>query len=205
MGSKSENTKQYILEKVSPLFNQKGYVGTSLSEICAVTKLTKGSIYGNFENKEDLALHAFKHNIRKIIHPLNDKIAEKHNSIDKLLCISAYYRNYYQLSQSIGGCPVLNVGVDAKNLNPQLFEAAKEVAGKLINGITNIIYVGQQKGEIKAEADARLTARNIYSIIEGGIFTAMTSEDESFLLDLLNHIDKKIILALKKEENEKDT
>jgi TetR/AcrR family transcriptional repressor of nem operon len=60
--SKAEKTKQFIIEKTATLFNTKGYTSTSLSDITAVTGLTKGSIYGNFENKDDVALQAYKHN-----------------------------------------------------------------------------------------------------------------------------------------------
>ena len=58
--SKSLKTKQFILETVAPLFNKYGYHGTSLSAITEATGLTKGALYGNFENKEELALSAFE-------------------------------------------------------------------------------------------------------------------------------------------------
>jgi AcrR family transcriptional regulator len=197
MGTKAENTKEFILEKVSPIFNQKGYVGTSLSDITKATQLTKGAIYGNFENKEDLALHAFKHNIKRIIHPLNHLIATKNSYSEKLYAITEYYRGYFQLAKSRGGCPVLNMGTDAKNLNPALYQSAKDVSVKLISGIEGIIKTGQKTSEFKMNIDARVTARNMYSIIEGGIFSALTNEDESFLLSILDHIDQNIILKLK--------
>jgi hypothetical protein len=88
------------------------------------------------------------------------------------------------------------MGTDAKNLNPALYEAAKDVSEKLISGIEAIIQTGQKTNEFKQDADPRVTARNIYSIIEGGIFSALTNEDESFLINILNHIDQKIILEL---------
>lgn len=197
MGTKAENTKEFILEKVSPIFNQKGYVGTSFADITNATQLTKGAIYGNFENKEDLALHAFKYNIKKIIHPLNHIIATKSNCSDKLFAITEYYRSYFYLAKSRGGCPVLNMGTDAKNLNPALYQAAKDVSVKLIAGMEAIIQTGQKTAEFKMDTDARVTARNMYSIIEGGIFSALTNEDESFLLNILDHIDQNIILKIK--------
>lgn len=174
-------------------------MGTSLSDITQATGLTKGAVYGHFSNKEALAIAAFRYNVRQIIHPLNDLVAQQKNSLEKLRQITAYYRNYYHLSKKMGGCPIINVGTDAKHLNPALFDAAKEVASKLIMGMNFIIYAGQQKGEISMLFDASTTARNIYSIIEGGIFTATTSEDERFLLSILDHIDQKIIepLAIK--------
>ena len=57
--SKAERTKNFIIEKTAPLFNMKGYSGTSMSDITAATGLTKGSIYGNFENKDEVAIAAF--------------------------------------------------------------------------------------------------------------------------------------------------
>jgi AcrR family transcriptional regulator len=61
--SKSERTKNYIIEKAAPIFNTKGFAGTSLSDLTEATGLTKGSIYGNFENKEEIAIQVFKYSI----------------------------------------------------------------------------------------------------------------------------------------------
>jgi len=63
---KSEQTKAFIIEKTAPLFNIKGYAGTSLSDITDATKLTKGSVYGNFTNKDEVALAVFDYNLNKV-------------------------------------------------------------------------------------------------------------------------------------------
>ena len=42
---KSEQTKAFIIEKTAPLFNSKGYAGTSISDITGATNLTRGSVY----------------------------------------------------------------------------------------------------------------------------------------------------------------
>jgi len=59
------NTSDFILQRVAPIFNKQGYVGTSLSDLTEVTGLTKGAIYFNFKNKEELAVKAFKFNVKK--------------------------------------------------------------------------------------------------------------------------------------------
>jgi AcrR family transcriptional regulator len=51
--SKAGRTRQFIIETTAPIFNTKGYEGTSMSTLTEATGLTKGSIYGNFENKEE--------------------------------------------------------------------------------------------------------------------------------------------------------
>ena len=68
--SKAERTRQFIVETTSGIFNKKGYAGTSLSDLTEATGLTKGSIYGNFKNKEEVAVAAFEYNsarVRKLI------------------------------------------------------------------------------------------------------------------------------------------
>ena len=67
MLTKAEQTTQFIIEKVAPLFNQKGYAATSMSDITRVTGLTKGAIYGNFENKEAIAIAAFDKSVNDLL------------------------------------------------------------------------------------------------------------------------------------------
>ncbi len=63
---KAERTKLMIIEKVAETFNKQGYYATSLNDLIKITGLSKGSIYGNFKNKEEVAVEAFRYNIRKL-------------------------------------------------------------------------------------------------------------------------------------------
>jgi len=190
---KEITTADYILEIVAPIFNRKGYVGTSLSDITEATQLTKGAIYCNFKNKEELALHAFRKNVECVIHPMTQFIKEQNNAIDKLFAISRFYRNYYELASSRGGCPVLNVGIDAKYVNPILYKATKEVVNRLITSLETIIEKGIQYGQLKTDINAKLVAGTIYAIIEGGIYLAMLHDDPTYLHNVLDLTDQQII------------
>ena len=64
--TKADKTRQHILEKTAPLFNRKGFHGTSLAELTEATGLTKGALYGNFQDKEEMALEAFQYSIAKV-------------------------------------------------------------------------------------------------------------------------------------------
>src|SRR6266852_4094752 len=52
---KGEQTRQDIIRKAAPIFNQKGYDGAALSDLMRATGLTKGGIYRHTESKEELA------------------------------------------------------------------------------------------------------------------------------------------------------
>ena len=99
--SKSENTKQFIIEKTAPVFNTKGYAGTSMNDIMRATGLSKGCIYGNFENKDDVALAAFDFNHRKVREHLKARILATEHSIERLLVYPHSYKNYYRFSCSL--------------------------------------------------------------------------------------------------------
>jgi TetR/AcrR family transcriptional repressor of nem operon len=192
------NTSEFILDKVAPIFNKQGYIGTSLSDITNATGLTKGAIYCNFSNKEDLALKAFQLNISIAILPLFKLIATKEGSLNKLYTITNYQRNYYNLVKDRGGCPMLRVGVDTKFVNPLLFQAAEKLSQKFINGLIDILKKGIELNEIKSDIDVNKYAQIILSLIEGSSLLAFTHNDETYITNAMDCIDNMIIETIKK-------
>src|SRR4030088_2897051 len=57
--TKGERSRQKIVETAAVLFNQKGFTGCSMGDIVAASGLEKGTLYGHFSTKEELALLAF--------------------------------------------------------------------------------------------------------------------------------------------------
>src|SRR6201996_98251 len=118
--NKAEKTRQYIIEKTAPIFNTKGYAGTSVSDMTEATGLTKGSIYGNFANKNEVALAAFDHNLQQVNAILKSEIGKLNSYKEKLLVYTRVYHNYQHHPFPDGGCPVLNTAIEADDTHPQL-------------------------------------------------------------------------------------
>jgi len=192
------NTSEFILDKVAPIFNKQGYVGTSLSDITNATGLTKGAIYCNFSNKEDLALKSFQLNINLAITPLFKLIAAKEGCINKLYAITDYQRSYYDLVKDRGGCPMLRAGVDTKFINPLLFKTAQNLSQKFTTGLTNIISEGIINNEIQQNTDPVKYAKIILSLIEGSSLLAFTHNDQSYITTAMDFIDNTIIDSIRK-------
>ncbi|XLS30929.1 TetR/AcrR family transcriptional regulator [Flavobacteriaceae bacterium M23B6Z8] len=197
MTTKAERTSAYIIETVAPIFNQKGYEGTSLSDLTEATGLTKGAIYGNFKNKEDLAIQAFNHNVRKLVSKIANRLEATSSPLQKLFVLTNFYRFYSDYTKDFGGCPVLNVGVDSNKQNPYLQERVQSIVLKLQKNIEDIITEGKVKGEIKPYIDAKKYSRQLFAMIEGAVFTATIMDDPSYLKDMMDVIDKMIITQLK--------
>ena len=197
MTTKAELTSIYILETVAPIFNKNGYAATSLSDLTEATGLTKGAIYGNFKNKEELAIASFKFTVKNLMKDIAKHLKLSNSPIQKLFLISDFYRNYYSYSKPLGGCPVLNIGVDANNQNTLLLENVKRIIENIQGKVASIIEDGIEIGEISTEINAMQYAKRIDTMIQGAVFMTYTMNDEFYIKDTMNQIDQMIHNELK--------
>lgn len=197
MKTKAALTSLHIIEVSAPIFNQNGYAATSLSDITKATGLTKGAIYGNFKNKEELAYSCFKYMVKSLMKPLSDHLARSSSPIKKLFLITDFYRNYYSFSKQLGGCPVLNIGVDANNSNSLLLKKVRDLIQIIQDQLCSVIEKGIEIGEISTQINAMQYAKRIDTIIQGAIFMTYTMNDEVYLNDSMDLVDQIIEKELK--------
>ncbi|MFT6866535.1 MAG: TetR/AcrR family transcriptional repressor of nem operon [Cyclobacteriaceae bacterium] len=168
----SEHTKNQIIAKATTLFNTKGYRGTSLSDITKATGMTKGAIYGNFENKDDLAVAAFEASVIKIMSGLNKYITEQPTAPLKLKAIINYYSEYILNPPIAGGCPIINTSVEADDAHPLLRLRVVSILAIIKDSLKKIISRGIQEYQINKDIDVELYALMFYATIEGAIVMA---------------------------------
>ena len=197
MLTKAEQTTKFIIETVAPIFNKKGYAATSMNDITLATGLTKGAIYGNFENKEAIAIAAFNKNINDVFKQVAIHQERSNSPLQKLFLITDFYRNYYKFSLELGGCPILNIGVDAKNQDTKLLERVQQVINRTQNNVTKLVEWGKAKGEIKPSVNSEKFAKMLYARIQGAIFMSHTMSDDSYLREATDSIDEIITKQLK--------
>jgi TetR/AcrR family transcriptional regulator, transcriptional repressor for nem operon len=188
MLSKAEKTRQHIIEKAAPLFNMRGYAGTSMNDIMTATGLTKGGLYGNFESKDEIAALAFEYSYGKVRSELVAVIKEQETSLEKLYAILKFYRNYTLRPQIEGGCPLQNTAIDADDAYPFLKKRAKEALLDMLGGLEQIIRNGIKYKELKSTLQPRREAEIIYAQIEGGIMMAKLSDDVNMLNRVLDSL-----------------
>jgi TetR/AcrR family transcriptional repressor of nem operon len=180
--SKADRTRQFIIETTAGIFNTKGYAGTSMSDITEATGLTKGSIYGNFSNKEEVALAVFDHNYAKVSGVISQRIASAKNYHDKLMVYAQVYDQYTRSAFfPQGGCPILNTAVEADDTNPLLKDRAAKAIQKWKKGIMDMIQAGAEAGEFKQGLDHARLALSIIAMIEGGIMLSKVTGSQACL------------------------
>lgn len=186
--SKAENTRKYIIEKSAPVFNIKGYSGTTLSDIVKATGLTKGAIYGNFENKDQVAIEVYKYNIIGVENILVQAMQDKKTASDKLIAFTDYYRNNWKTVFTRGGCPIQNASVEADDNAPFLKKYVQRSIKGWVKGISDIIELGQKEGTFKKKINAQEAAYSIVITLEGGLMLGKILNDPEVLFVALDRI-----------------
>jgi TetR/AcrR family transcriptional regulator, transcriptional repressor for nem operon len=165
---KGEETRQQIIRKAAPIFNQRGYEGAALSDLMEATGLEKGGIYRHFESKQQLAAEAFDYAWNLALETRFAGTQEIWNVVDRLKQI---VRNFRERREGLvpGGCPLLNTAIDSDDGNAQLREKARRALGSWLNRLQRIIEEGHRRGEVRRDIDASELATLIVSTLEGSL------------------------------------
>ncbi len=164
--SKADRTRQFIIEASAPLINKKGMAGTSLSDIMEATKLAKGGIYGNFENKEEICVESFLYLRSQLAGKLDLAISKGNSAKAKLFNLLAVYENDKNMTE---GCPILNFGVEADDTNPIIKEQVKNAIRSAQKRFFTIVEDGIKNKELSTEINAEQFSIKVFAMIEGGI------------------------------------
>ena len=172
MSTKAERTTAYIIETVAPVFNRHGYVGTSMSDLTEATNLTKGALYGNFENKEALALSAFDYNRKLLLNAIDEELSIEGTAMDRIHSLINFYN---------------------KLLAAATKETIKEIEGKIALVFEN----GVNSGEFKIPVSPLQFAKQLYTILQGSIAMATLTKDRKYLLNTVTYLEVLIKRELK--------
>ena len=138
--TKGERTRQKIVETAAVLFNQRGFTGCSMGDIVAASGLEKGTLYGHFSTKEELAVLAFDHAWQETSDKRLRNIETVSNAVDKL---RLHIDNYVNTPSCAGGCPLLNFAVDADDGNPALRTRVRKALKGWEDFLAKIVEDGQ--------------------------------------------------------------
>lgn len=195
--SKTDRTRMHIIESTADLFNKKGYSGTSLNDMIEASGLTKGSIYGNFKNKEEVALAVFDYNCSRISELTAKQINSATSYQSKLMAYVKVYSGMVRGSGNSGGCPILNTAVEADDTMPSL----KLLAAKAIicwkKNMIELIEQGIAAGEFRQRVDPKESAIAIISLIEGGVMVSRVTGNAKNMDIVVNTIE--LLIRLIKE------
>jgi len=181
--NKAQRTRRHIIEKTAPLFNMSGFDGTSLTELCRVTGLTKGALYGNFTDKEELATEAFRYTVSKMRSVGSRSMLSQASYRMRLDALLGFFLQAVLNPPVRGGCPLLNTAVEADDHRPSMRRVVVEELEKSVNSMTKLLDRGKQSGEFSKDFNSREMAMLFFCAIEGAImFSRVSASKEAMTI-----------------------
>jgi len=175
--TKGQQTKQAIVRKAAPLFNQKGFEGTSLSDLMAATGFQKGGIYRHFSDKQELAAAAFDYSWQKAVSGRLDGVDNVQHSVDRL---KKMIDNFVEMRSGLvpGGCPLMNTAVEADDGNPILRARARKALQTWTTRLSRIASQGIAKREIDSRVQPKKLSQWIIGSLEGALLISRLQKDD---------------------------
>ena len=187
MLTKAEKTKQFILETAVPLYNEKGISGVNIDDVLEATKLTKGCLYGHFENKEDLSEQVIELALKKVSEKIREAVAKGKSPKGKLIAFIDFYKNPIETFIS-GGCPIFNTAVESDDNYPVMKKKVAKVLRIGQEELVGLLQEGIQIGEFSKDLDPAVFAFKMVAAIEGGIVMCRVMETAKPMQGLLKSL-----------------
>ena len=153
---KAEATRLMILQKAFELIYVKGYQTTSIDDIIATTKVTKGAFYYHFKTKDEMGVAIINEILKptlasSFIEPLQteeDPLEAIYNLMDNLLMENEFLKVEY-------GCPASNFTQEMSPWNSEFNKALNELTQEWTKAITATIERGKKNGAIRKDVNAK--------------------------------------------------
>ncbi len=187
-----ELTKEKILKKSGLLFNTQGYKATSISNITDATGFTKGAIYRHFESKDVLEVETLFHLSNIMFESMRNVIKEKMNAPDKLRAVCTFFETYITNPPVKGGCPLLNVAIEADDAHPLLRKAALKVMDTMRTALIGILDNGVKYKQLKPAINKEFYATIIIASLEGAIMMSKLRGNDQDINHVLKHLESLI-------------
>ena len=186
--TKGEQTRKKIVQAAAPIFNQRGYEGSSLNDLMEATGLQKGGIYRHFASKEELAAEAFDYTWEAAWNARLLHVDEKANGIDKLKQLIA---NFVEHRSPIpGGCPILNTAIDADDGNPVLRARVAKALRSWLSRLQVIVERAQKRRETRPGVDPKAVATLMVASLEGALMMSRIQRNDESLRRVQSHLNR---------------
>lgn len=185
-------TREKILKKAGTLFNTQGYKSTSLSDITDATGFTKGAIYRHFKSKEELERESLFYLTSIMFSKLRELIREQTTAGDKLRAVFRFFESYTSNAPVKGGCPLMNVAIEADDAHPLLRREAVKILNILRDSVIVILENGIRYKQIRSGIDKEFYATLIIASLEGAIMMGKLRGDGSDIKRVIRHLESQL-------------
>lgn len=197
--TKSERTRQWIVEQTAPLFNRKGFEGTSLTDLTDATGLTKGALYGHFDDKNDIAKAAFRYSVTKVKRMVRERTDAAKTAKGQLGAVLDFFAAYVFNPPIPGGCPLLNTSIEADDHRIGMRRMVAKELVDTVDFLELLLRKGIRKGEFRKDIHPRQLAYTFFCSVEGALMFSRVERSKEPMNIIVSHC-KNILEQISKQK-----
>ncbi len=175
-------TRDHLLDAAAQVLAERGFHGASLDEVAAAAGFTKGAVYSNFKNKEDLFLALLERYWELESEALRDALASDVPPESRLSDFVALIRDQMQTP---GNWPALYLEFCVYAIrHPAARARLVQLNDAIVDSVAEILEAERVRWGIETDEPAKQVAMIIDALFRGvGIMRALdpSSVDEQFL------------------------
>ncbi|MBW3545380.1 MAG: TetR family transcriptional regulator C-terminal domain-containing protein, partial [Bacteroidetes bacterium] len=111
---------------------------------------------------------------------------------DKLRAIIGFFESYVIAPPIQGGCPLLNVSIEADDACPPLREEAANILQLLQDSLVHVLQKGIEYGQIREEVDKEFYATIFIASLEGAIMMSKLRGNNQDMKKVIRHLEQQI-------------
>ena len=165
---RASDTRDRLIASARYLFWERGFAGTSMSDLLAHAEVNSGSFYHFFESKEALlraVLEGYIHALRPMV--VDPAFATTDDPIARIFAILAGYRERILQTECRYGCPL---GRLALEIDPENRPAHSLIAQNFHGWITAVREcLEEAKNRLPADTELDALATYVLAVMEGGV------------------------------------
>ena len=164
-------------------FWKKGYESTSLNDLCCCTGLHKGSLYQAFGGKHQLFMRSLNHYADREFRDIASAAFQQESPLDSIRTV---VRLVCEHSAEGRGCLMINSMVELAPHDPEVKDMLAKEGQRRIQVMTDLLTRAQERGEIRAELDPGMLARQLMVGLAGSaalVKGLITTEEVMILLE----------------------
>lgn len=180
--TKSNDTRQQILDTAKDIILGKGFAAVGLNEILSAAGVPKGSFYHYFKSKEQfgdaLLENYFDDYLQMLEHLLKD---DGSSNSSRLLKFFQSWLDTQSSDATTDKCLIVKLSAEVTDLSEAMRITLKNGTDRVIACLTNCLQEGIRKGEFPANLDVNAVTAEIYYMWVGATLLTKVSRTRAAL------------------------